>query len=81
MSLYQYYRNTNPKLKEMENELIVLNNSYSTNTYTTLTLNQSLTEAGIGVSKNYFESFSIIDIVKKAGVKNYWLTNQAMMGA
>ena len=81
MGIYGYVRNTTPNLSKMVNKLLVFKNIYSNHTHTVPVLSLALTQANQYNKKTYYESLSIIDILKKAGFETYWLTNQAILGA
>lgn len=83
MGLYGYLRNTTPNLSKInaDNELLVFQNAYASHTHTVPTLSLSLTEANQMNKKTYYNSLSIIDILNKADVETYWLTNQTLQGA
>ena len=78
MGIYGYMRNTTPHLSKMNNdgELVLFNNVYSNHTHTVYVLNLALTEANQYNKKTFYESLSIIDVLKKADIETYWLTNQ-----
>ncbi len=82
MGIYGYLRKTTPNLTKMktQNELLLFNNTYSNNVYTIAALSQALTESNQYNKKNYYDSVSIIEILKKAKIENYWLTNQMIYG-
>ena len=82
MSLYGYVRNTTPALdvKRDNNELLVYENAYSNHVHTMPALSQFFTEANQKNNKDYYDSLSIIDILKKAGVETHWVSNQIMQG-
>lgn len=83
MGIYGYLRDTTPALSEMKKngELTVFTNAYSNHTHTVPVLSLALTEANQYNKKSYYNSLSIIDILKKADIDTYWLTNQAIYGA
>lgn len=83
MSLYGYFRDTTPKLsaKHKKNELLVFDKAYSSHTHTMPSLSLFLTEASQRNNKNYYNSISIIEILKKANIETYWITNQILHGA
>ncbi len=83
MSLYGYPRTTNPLLSKYADagELIVFNRVYSSHTLTTETLSLSFTEANQRNQKDYFESLSLLNILKKAEFETTWITNQVLHGA
>ncbi len=82
MGLYGYSRNTTPNLSALEqaNDLLVFDNCYSNHTHTVQSLSLALTEANQLNGKKYFESLSIIDILNKADIETYWITNQVLKG-
>lgn len=82
MSLYGYIRNTSPTLgvKRSNNDLLVFENAYSNHTHTMPVLSQFLTEANQKNKKDYYDSLSIIDVLKKAGMETYWVSNQVIQG-
>lgn len=82
LGIYGYLRNTTPLLSEMhkKGDLEIFNNFYSNHTHTVPVLSLSLTEANQYNNKNYYDSLSIIDILNKADVETYWLTNQTIYG-
>lgn len=82
MSLYGYPRDTTPLLLEHSRagDLLVLNRAYSSHTHTAPTLGMSLTESNQQNGKDYFDSLSILNILKRAGVESTWITNQTLHG-
>lgn len=82
MGLYGYPRNTTPNLSRTNanNELLVFQNAYANHTHTVPVLSLSLTEANQINKKTYYKSLSIIDILNKADIETYWLTNQTLQG-
>lgn len=83
MGIYGYLRDTTPLLSKMNasGELMVFNNAYANHTHTVPVLSLSLTEANQYNKKIYYDSLSILDILSKADVETYWLTNQTIYGA
>lgn len=79
MGVYGYGRETTPWLSEMNSEgnLLLFRNAYSCHVLTELVLSKALTESSQYREKNFEDSLSIIDIAKKAGLKTYYLSNQA----
>ena len=78
MALYGYHRNTSPLLKK--DEFIKFNNAYSNHIYTMPTLGAALTEKTQYNHKKFYDSLSIINILNKADIETYWLTNQRLLG-
>ncbi|RLA62524.1 MAG: hypothetical protein DRQ78_07975, partial [Epsilonproteobacteria bacterium] len=83
MGVYGYMRDTTPLLSKMakKRELIVFDNAYSNHTVTTHTLSFALTEANQYNAKKYYDSLSIVEILKKADIESYWITAQPTHGA
>lgn len=83
MGIYGYLRDTTPLLSKMNKngELVVFTNTYSNHHLTVPVLELSLTEANQYNKKNYYDSVSIIELLKKADIETYWLTNQTIYGA
>lgn len=82
MGLYGYMRDTTPKLtrmSEIEN-LLVFRNAYSSHTHTMEVLSLSLTEANQHNKKRYYDSPSIVNVLNRADVDTYWVTNQLVYG-
>lgn len=82
MSLYGYFRDTTPNLSKLyeDGHLLVFKNAYSIHTHTTRVMQLALTEANQYNQKKYYESLSIINILKKANIETHWLTNQEIDG-
>jgi heptose-I-phosphate ethanolaminephosphotransferase len=81
MGIYDYFRETTPKLaKYSDEELYVFQNAYSIHTHTMRVLSLALTEANQINKKAYYNSSSIIDVLNKANLETHWVTNQAIQG-
>jgi len=80
MSLYGYMRNTNPLLSELRSDpgFITFNNAFSNHTHTVEALSLALTEANQLNNKNYYESLSILNVLRQAGVESHWISNQSL---
>jgi len=76
MSLYGYQRNTSPQLLALKNELLIFDNVYAPRPYTIETLQQVLTFADETQPELYLSKPTLINIMKQAGYKTYWITNQ-----
>lgn len=76
MSLYGYPRDTNPKLKSMEDELHIFKQVYSPRPNTIESLQQVLTFADQEHPDDYKTTPSVIAMMKQAGYQTYWITNQ-----
>ncbi len=83
MSLYNYFRNTTPHLKEqqLKNDLQIFKNTYSCAGSTMQVLSLALTGANQYNGKQYYNSPSFIDIFNKAGFDTYWLARQGIADA
>ena len=80
MSLYGYVRDTTPRLEELAKSdlFITFSNAFSSHTHTTETLRRALTEINQTSHQDFFTSLSIVNILQKAGVDTYWITNQPL---
>lgn len=76
MSLYGYGRPTNPKLSAQRDELSLFNQVYASRPYTIEALQQVLTFADQQHPDLYLTQPSIMNIMKQAGYRTYWITNQ-----
>lgn len=76
MGLYGYGRDTTPKLSSMKDELMVFDNVFASRPNTIESLEQVLTFADQSQPELYKTTPSLIAIMKQAGYKTYWITNQ-----
>lgn len=81
-SLYGYDRKTSPLLDDLSTNLYCYKNVVSPNAHTIESLTKVLTFVnGNDNSKEFlYRHGSIIELLKQAGVKTYWLSNQAALG-
>lgn len=79
MSLYDYYRETNPLLKARRNELLVYTDVISPHTHTIYSLEKVLTLANHEHPENK-KAGSILQLMNKAGFDTYWISNQNPIG-
>lgn len=79
MSLYGYPRTTTPKLDALRDQLAVFDNVVTPRPYTIEALQQVLTFADEQSPDAYLTTPSIINLMKQAGYKTYWITNQQTM--
>ncbi|MCK9481190.1 MAG: sulfatase-like hydrolase/transferase [Bacteroidia bacterium] len=79
MEIYGYYRNTTPNLKKIENQLVLFNDVISPHTHTIAALEKSLT-FGTNAHPEEKEKGSMIQLVKAAGYKTFWISNQNPIG-
>lgn len=81
MSLYGYPRETTPKLNEMKDALYTFTNVIGPRPYTIETLQQVLTFADQNEPNRYMNTPTIMNLMKQAGYKTFWITNQQTMTA
>ncbi|MBA1200193.1 phosphoethanolamine transferase CptA [Pseudomonas capeferrum] len=79
MSLYGYPRQTTPELDALRPELDVFDKVVSPRPYTIEVLQQVLTFADQENPELYLTTPSLISVMKQAGYKTYWITNQQTM--
>ena len=79
MSLYGYPRQTTPKLDALRNQLTVFNKVIGPRPYTIEVLQQVLTFADQENPDLYLTTPSLMNIMKQAGYKTFWITNQQTM--
>ncbi|HYN54052.1 MAG TPA: phosphoethanolamine transferase CptA [Methylotenera sp.] len=79
MSLYGYDRKTTPNLDNLKNELLTFTNVVSPRPYTIEVLQEVLTFADQSNPDLYMTQPSIMNMMKQAGYKTYWITNQQTM--
>ena len=76
--IYGYPRNTTPHLDSIADELIIYSDVVSPARATLSCMKQILTFANYTAPDLYKKEASIIEILKGAGYKTYWLDNQGM---
>ncbi len=76
MSLYGYSRPTTPRLDAMAKELTVFTDVVSPRPYTIEVLQQVLTFGDQQHPDMYLSKPSLLNMMKQAGYKTYWITNQ-----
>jgi len=83
MGLYGYFRDTTPFLSDLRRngELLVYQNAFSNHTHTMQVMSQALTQANQFNNRSYYDSPSIVDVLKSANVETIWITNQNLLGA
>lgn len=81
MGLYGYKRDTNPKLGSIKDELHLFNNVFSSRPNTIESLEQVLTFADQEHPDWYKTKPSVIAMMKQAGYKSYWISNQQTLTA
>ena len=81
MGLYGYQRNNTPLLTEqIQNDLLVSNNTYANYLSTMESVTFALTEANQYNKKKYFNSLSVINVLNEAKFETFWVTNQVFLG-
>ncbi|MDN3224426.1 phosphoethanolamine transferase CptA [Pseudomonas nunensis] len=79
MSLYGYNRETTPELDKLKDQLAVFNNVITPRPYTIEALQQVLTFADEENPDLYLTTPSLVSMMKQAGYKTFWITNQQTM--
>ncbi|SEL21010.1 heptose-I-phosphate ethanolaminephosphotransferase [Atopomonas hussainii] len=81
MSLYGYRRDTSPELQKRRAQLAVFDNVVTPRPYTIEALQQVLTFADQTHPNDYLTTPSVVNLMKQAGYKTYWVTNQQTITA
>ncbi len=79
MGIYGYERDTTPLIEQFEKDnpdFVVFNDVVSSRPYTIEILQQALTLADEQHPDLYLSKPSLIDLMKQAGYKTFWITNQ-----
>lgn len=79
LGIYGYHRNTTPNLAKINDELVVFNDVISPHTHTIPALEKVLT-FGTTNTPSDKELGSLVQLVKAAGYKTYWISNQIPVG-
>ncbi|VVN92290.1 phosphoethanolamine transferase CptA [Pseudomonas fluorescens] len=79
MSLYGYPRETTPELDKLKDQLAVFDNVITPRPYTIEALQQVLTFADEENPDLYLKTPSLVSVMKQAGYKTWWITNQQTM--
>ena len=79
MSLYGYNRKTTPNLDELRDQLSIFDNVVTPRPYTIEALQQVLTFADEENPDLYLSTPSLVSVMKQAGYKTFWVTNQQTM--
>ena len=82
LGLYDYFRDTTPKMERRKDQLVVFRDAISSYSTTVLSLRRALTLATVESGKGYSDGgmFSIFEIMRGAGFRTYWLSNQTRWG-
>jgi len=81
MGLYGYARDTNPQLNSIKSELTAFSNVFASRPNTIESLEQVLTFADQEHPDWYKTKPSVIAMLKQAGYKTYWISNQQTLTA
>ena len=79
MSLYGYPRNTTPELDKLKDQLAIFDSVITPRPYTIEALQQVLTFADEQNPDLYLSTPSLVSVMKQAGYKTFWITNQQTM--
>ena len=79
MGIYDYYRETTPKLSSIKNQLAIYNDVISPHVYSVGALTKILTLANYENPERISEG-SIIQLINAVGFDTYWLSNQRPIG-
>ena len=79
MSLYGYGRETTPELDKLRDQLQLFDNVVTPRPYTIEALQQVLTFADQQHPDAYLKTPSLVSLMKQAGYRTYWITNQQTM--
>ncbi|QQN96326.1 phosphoethanolamine transferase CptA [Pseudomonas sp. SW-3] len=79
MSLYGYPRETTPELDKLKDQMAVFDNVITPRPYTIEALQQVLTFADEENPDLYLSTPSLVSMMKQAGYKTFWITNQQTM--
>ncbi|SFN26617.1 heptose-I-phosphate ethanolaminephosphotransferase [Paenimyroides ummariense] len=80
MGIYGYYRDTNPNLNKIKNELHLFKNVISPHIQTILSLDKILSMGDYQHPESN-KLGTIIQLANQAGFETYWLSNQKPIGA
>jgi heptose-I-phosphate ethanolaminephosphotransferase len=81
MSLYGYPRQTTPELDKLRDQLDIFDNVVTPRPYTIEALQQVLTFADQQHPDAYLTTPSLLNLMKQAGYKTFWITNQQTLTA
>lgn len=76
LSLYGYSRQTNPELEAIRQELLLYTDVAAVIPYTIESLSTTLSLTDPENRQEVFHKMNIITLMKKAGFKSFWITNQ-----
>ncbi len=76
--LYGYSRNTSPRLDSLKNELTIYTDVVTPSRSTVHSIQQILSYGSYENMERYKKDASVIEILRDAGYKTYWLDNQGI---
>jgi heptose-I-phosphate ethanolaminephosphotransferase len=79
LGIYDYYRETTPKLANIKDELLIYRDVISPHAFTIGSLTKTLTLGNYESPEKITEG-SIIQLINSAGFETYWLSNQRPIG-
>ncbi len=79
MSLYNYKRETNPRLNKRE-DIIVFDNVVSPYSNTINSVMSMITESNVENNLPFYDAKDLIDVFSSIGFKTYWISNQPPLG-
>jgi len=79
MSLYDYFRETNPLLEARKDELETYTDVVTPDTYTIGVMKKVLTFADHEHPEYYTQKASVVELFNAAGFETYWISNQAFL--
>lgn len=79
MGLYGYYRDTNPLLSEIKDELLVFNDVIAPHTHTIPSLNKVLSLSNYE-NPDVIHCGSVVQLANAAGFSTFWISNQQPIG-
>ncbi|WP_110954078.1 phosphoethanolamine transferase [Anaerosinus massiliensis] len=82
MSIYDYYNNTTPNLKRMQEQqkLFIFKDIISPHSHTSPVISKLFTFCNFESEEPWYTNNNIVSIFKQAGYKTYWLSNQESSG-
>lgn len=79
LSLYGYYRDTTPQLRQL-NDVVIFDNAISSATQTSPALTTAFSTATIDNLDLFYQQKSVVSLAKEAGFTVAWLSNQGRYG-
>jgi heptose-I-phosphate ethanolaminephosphotransferase len=76
LSLYGYSRNTNPELEAIRDQLLIYTDVAAVIPYTIESLSSTISFTDPEEINDMFHNMNLITLMKNAGFKTYWITNQ-----